>query len=136
MEFTFTPHQLKENASGTYNAELRKASYESFPISKFGAYEYIMLSFPTPRPGVNRADVINLTQFNESPFQVAVGGQGNAWVVIYDEGMSILVVIDGEFYEFTNPLTAVLTYRIEVPTAADYAETTEIMDDDLEDSSL
>jgi hypothetical protein len=142
MKFSFTPEMLNDDHSGTFLKELRKAGYHPFPIRKWGDWEYIFLGTSVPVPGRNRAEVINLTEFNalvtdrdiqegrsQGYFQVATSS-GGAWAFLaIDDGISLLTATpDDKFYDYSKPRTAVLTYRIEPPTGDDIRQTQDEMD--------
>ncbi len=132
--FTFTADQLKNSHSGQYLRELSKAGYEPKPVVDWAGTEYVMLSVPTPKPGRQTVDVLNVTEFNSTgSFRIAVDGRGCAFVAYEDEGWSILTVRKGELHDFPNPVTAVLTYQIVAPTREQIAQTADEMDDQLQD---
>lgn len=133
-KFTFTPAQLENDPSGTHLAELRKNGYTACPIVKFGEYEYILMFTPIPHPGRNTADVINITELETpmdgetAPYFRVVRSDRYAFLDFEDEGFSMLAKTpDEEFYEYTNPTTAVLTYQIVPATSEQIDQTLEEM---------
>ena len=126
---------LNADHSGHLAFELHKAGYERRPVVQWGDHLYVMLITHFPRPGHNTAEVIDVTGFDairpvagEPPyFKILVstaqrhqGSVGWAWVKFGDEGFSILTTIpDGSTYDYTSPTTAVLSWQVVPPTAAD-----------------
>lgn len=138
MKFSFTADQLRNNHSGTYMRELRKAEYEPYPVTKFGNTEYVLLAVPHLRPGRQTANVINLTEFNTDPtmFKIIVDGQGYAFLIV-DEGISALVEYTpepgrSEITDYVIRHTAVLTYRVEPATRADLEQTEDELEAEME----
>ena len=135
MKLSFTPDQLRKAYSGQYNKELASHGYEPYRVSRFGDYEYVLVSVPFLRPGRQTAEVINLTRFNAEPsnFKIPVDGQGFAWLAI-DEGIAALTEYtpdDGSqsiWHEFIVRHTAVLTYNVSVPTREDLEATMDEME--------
>ena len=127
-------HDILNDHSGTRaKSELHKLGYEVIPIEKFGDTEYAFLHYRAPRPGPNTAEVINITQFDSgSKFTIFRGGP-YAYICYFDEGgMSILTVHNGELYEYDNPFTAVLAFRVEPPTRDDIRAVADMLDDELQ----
>jgi hypothetical protein len=135
---------LNSDHSGTgASKRLRSQGWHSVPVVDFDGTLYAILWHDIPHPGRNTAEVINVSEFNRGDhFRVAVTTadqkkhtQGQAWVLYADEGMSILTVHmpTSDLHEYTNPYTAVLSYRIHPPTRDDVAQVADQLDEELQE---
>lgn len=145
----------RDLSGGGDRLKLRKLGYEPKPVVTFGDNQYILLFYGPPVPGHNTAEVIDITRFNglahedgsKTNFRIPVttsdrrrGADGVAYVHFADEGMSVVAVYEGGdepvLYDYTNPSTAVLSYRVAPPTREDARQVERQLRDELENSEI
>jgi len=132
--------QLEDaDASGVTLARFQKETgFQRVPVVTFWQMRYAILWHDVIHPGDNRAEVINLTEFDRDSAFVAVVSHGQqkihtegyAWVFYPDEGdMGLLTLYNGALHDCAVH-TAVLSYRIMPPTwEAVQAVAEELVDD-------
>ena len=138
-----TLHGLSNDHSGTEDTHrLRKLGWVSVPVVDFGGTLYAIIGADTPHPGHNTAEVINVSEYNKTLSQIAVTTaqrknhtEGWAWIMI-GEGLSVLATHDDSLVEYSNPLTAVLSYRIAPPSKGDVRKVADMLDEELQEYGI
>lgn len=138
--------ELISDASNTYaRATLFRKGWELRPVVQFGAHEYIILHPLYPRPGQNRIDVVDVTDFDDNDQGLSIFRLHEPWsedrpeafVKFTEHGTAVLIAHpSGDLSDYINPSTAVLPFRVVPPTRQDMIETQDDLDRELEDTGL
>lgn len=139
-----TVNDVRNDSSGTTGTHtLHKLGYVRCPIVKFGNHEYLITHSSFPRPGINRADVIDVTEFDRNShfviFRTTLDPELQAfgYVIFEDEGWGVLTIYDkkpDELDDYSNPISAVLSYRIEPATRDDMQQLADELDEQLQEN--
>jgi hypothetical protein len=141
-----TVSDVRNDPSGTRGKhQLHKLGYQRCPIVKFGQREYLFTHYQFPRPGRNTAEVIDVTEFDRDShfciFRTTLDPECQAYgyLISEDEGQAVLTVYDkkpDELHDYVNPISAVLSYRIEPPTRDDLEHVADELDEQLQENGL